>query len=97
MILARITFHAKFGKAAQVVQMLKQARSAEGGDAQQMRILTDLGGRFDTVTLERVAESMAAMERGRAAMFASPQYQQNGPQMHDLIDWGSAEFYTIEE
>jgi hypothetical protein len=97
MILARITFHAKFGKAGQVVQMLKQSRSSAGSDAQQMRILTDLGGRFDTVTLERVAESMAEMERGRAAMFASPQYQESGSQMQELIDWGSIEFYTIED
>ena len=96
MILARITFHAKFGKAGQVVEMLKQGESSCGNE-RRVRLLTDHGGRFDTVILEFEAESMAAHERGRAEMLANPQFQQNNAQMHDLIDWGAIEFYTIVE
>ena len=54
-------------------------------------------GRFDTVVLEMEAESLAEFERRRAELFADPQYQQDAPKMAELTDWGSGEFYAIEE
>ncbi len=96
MVLARITFHAKFGKAGQVVEMLKLTRASRSGP-QRVRIMTDRGGRFDTVTLEIEAESMAEYELGQAEMMADPQHQQRDTQMNELTDWGSIEFYNIVE
>ena len=70
MILNRIIFHAKFGKAAQVVDMLKQSRPPSGEVPSRMRILTDRTGRFDTVVLEIEAATLADHDRLREAMFA---------------------------
>lgn len=97
MILLRITFHAKFGKAGEVVALMKQGRQAAAAQGQTFRIMTDLTGRFDTVVLEMEAESMAEHERRRAAMFSNPQFQQSQSRMAELIDWGASEFYTIED
>lgn len=96
MILFRITFHAKFGKAGEVVALLKEGQQAAAEQGGTFRIMTDLTGRFDTVVLEMEAESMAEHERRRAAMFSDPQFQQSQPRMAELIDWGESAFYTIE-
>jgi hypothetical protein len=96
MILNRIIFHAKFGHAAQVVEMLKQSRPPAGEAPSRMRLLTDRSGRFDTVVLEIEAESMADHDRMRAAMFAEAEDQQQGSEMVELIEWGEQEFWTIE-
>lgn len=96
MILLRITFHAKFGKAGEVVALMKEGRQAAAQQGATYRIMTDLTGRFDTVVLEVEAESMVEHEQRRAAMFANPQFQQSQPRMAELIDWGESEFYTIE-
>ena len=96
MILARITFHAKFGMAGQIVEMMKQDQSFRG-DTQRTRLMTDHGGRFDTVILEIESESIADHERGRAEMFKNPHFQQNASKMQELIDWGSIDFFNIVE
>lgn len=96
MILNRIVFHAKFGNAAQVVEMLKQSRPPAGEVPNRMRILTDRSGRFDTVVLEIEAETMADHDRLRAAMFAEEEDQEQGREMVELVDWGEQEFWTIE-
>ncbi len=97
MIQARMIFHCKFGKAGEVVRMMKQSGQAYEEQEGRTRLLTDLTGRFDTVVLEMEAESLAEFERMRAQMFANPQYQQDAPRLAELIDWGASEFYTIEE
>jgi hypothetical protein len=61
MVLARMIFHAKFGKAAEVVSMMKQSGQAGSNQAVRARILTDLTGRFDTVVLEMDAPKMAEL------------------------------------
>jgi hypothetical protein len=96
MILFRITFHAKFGKAGEVVALMKEGRQAAAEQGGTFRIMTDLTGRFDTVVLEVEAESMTEHEQRRAAMFANPHFQQNQSRMAELIDWGESAFYTIE-
>jgi hypothetical protein len=97
MILVRHIFHAKFGKAAEVVAMLKEGGSEIEEQGGRWRLLTDLSGRYDTVVLEIEAESLAEFERARAEMFADPEFQQDAPRMTELVDWGESEFYTIEE
>ena len=96
MILNRITFHAKFGKAAQVVEMLKQSSPPSAGAPGRMRVLTDRTGRFDTVVLEIEAETLADHDRMREAMFAEAANQGQTGEMLEVIDWGEQQFWTIE-
>ena len=96
MILNRIIFHAKFGGASKVVEMLKQSRLPSGELPSRMRILTDRTGRFDTIVLEIEAETLADHDRMRAAMFAEAENQERGREMLELIDWGEQQFWTIE-
>ena len=96
MILVRMVFHAKFGKAGEIIAILKQGREISTGNMKKARILTDLTGRFDTVVMEFEAESLADFERERAELYANPQYQEVGSRMIELVDQGYSEFYTIE-
>jgi hypothetical protein len=96
MIVARAVFHAKFGKAADVVAQMKQAIA--GLSDEQMaqlkpRILTDLSGRFDTVIMETMHESLAAFEQAREAMLASAA---EASPLFELVETGHNEYWTVE-
>jgi hypothetical protein len=99
MILVRLVFQARSGKANDVVAGFKQtaeiARQVVGQNARG-RILTDLSGPFNTVVQEIEVESLAEWERLRAAMFSNPKFQQAQVAAADLIESGRTEFYTIE-
>ena len=98
MILARVVFQAKFGKANDVVTYFKtmsQDLPDELIASLQPRILTDISGPFDTVVLETTHESLAAYEEFRTAMFARE--ASGEPSLEaDLIESGRNEYYTIE-
>lgn len=99
MILHRTVFHAKLGKAANVVAALKQELAALPADqlaAYQPRILTDISGRFDTVVIETVHESLATYEQFRAVLLSRNWEPGQGINMLDLLETGSNEYYTIE-
>ena len=97
MILVRMTFQAKFGKAGELANQFKtatrQMSELYGG---RSRVLTDLSGQFDTVVLEIEAENLAQWERNRPQMFASPEFRESFGRTSELIQSGKAEFYTIE-
>ena len=76
MILVRVVFQARNGKAGELVADMKQALDHMKRGDQRGRLLTDLSGPLDTVVLESVHASLAAWEQFRAAMFASPEFQQ---------------------
>ena len=97
MILVRMVFHAKFGKAGEIIAILKQGKAISTGNMKKARILTDLTGRFDTVVMEFEAASLADFERERTELYANPDYQQVGSRMIELVDQGYSEFYTIED
>ncbi len=97
MILVRHVFQCKWGHSQQVVDNMKQMvghMHAPGS----VRILTDLSGTFDTVVQEVVVESLAEWERGRAELFASPEFQKMQEELGSEPPFvsGHAEFYTIE-
>jgi hypothetical protein len=98
MILVRLVFQAKFGKAGELARGMVESVRAESGssDAGRARVLTDLSGQFDTVVLEFKAESLATWEEQRKETFASAQFQQTFQRTNDLIESGRTEFYTIE-
>jgi hypothetical protein len=71
MILARAVFQAKVGKTQDLLASFKAAMQRSDA-ADQLCLLTDLRGPFDTVVVEAAAESRAQWERSRIEMFASP-------------------------
>ena len=96
MILVRMVFQAKFGKAREVVNLFKEMARlgvAEGGSS---TVMTDLSGTFDTVVQEIEVESMETYLRVSDAMFADPRVQALLASAGELIGSGSKEFYTIE-
>jgi len=92
MILVRVTFQAQFGKAGEIVELLKQDPP---GDVRG-RILTDLSGSFDTVVLETVVDSIDEYFRQLREMFANQEMNEAMRQAYGLIASGTREFYTIE-
>lgn len=99
MILVRLVFQAKWGRAGDVVDQFKQnvelMRRIQGSDV-RVRILTDLSGSFDTVVQEMEVESLAEWERIRAATFASEEFQQMQADRENPFESGRTEFYTLE-
>jgi hypothetical protein len=94
MILVRVTFQAQFGKAGEMVQLLKQDPSPPIGT--HGRVLTDLSGPFDTVVIESVVESLDDYFRQLREMFAAPEMSEDMRAMGEMIASGHREFYTIE-
>jgi hypothetical protein len=101
MVIVRLVFQAKYGKAHEVVDEFKNfaevARRFLGPD-RKGRILTDLSGPFDTVVQEFEVASLAEWEQLRAKMFSSPEFQDskfNNTDMHPFVG-GRTEFYTLE-
>lgn len=99
MILVRLVFQSKWGKAQQVVDEFKQNAEMMRrmiNPTGRARILTDLSGPFHTVVQEIEVESLAEWERLRAAMFSNPEFQQMQAGSEPPFESGRAEFYTIE-
>src|SRR4028119_758587 len=98
MIMARTVFQAKWGKADQLVQgmkeMMKDGPMPEGGG--KVTIMTDLSGEFHTVVMEAQFDSLASWEKFRAQMFSGSNAP-DGPDnsQDDLFVSGRQEFYTI--
>jgi hypothetical protein len=92
MILVRVTFQAQFGKAGEIVELMKREPPADV----RGRILTDLSGPFDTVVLESVVESIDDYFRQLREMFANEEMSEEMQAVYGLISSGTREFYTIE-
>lgn len=97
MIVVRRVFQAKHGQGGALAQAMKAGVPATlSGPAAPpcWRLLTDLSGPMDTVVLE--LENLAAWERGRVQLFASPAFQAQVKSSAPLMASGRQEFYTIE-
>ena len=100
MIVARVVFHAKFGKADDVVARMRESINALSDEQQaafQPRILTDLSGRFDTVIMETTHESLAAYEQARQAMLDQASASGESSPLFELVETGRNEYWTIEK
>jgi hypothetical protein len=98
MIVVRSVLQAKFGKAAELVALLKEARQIPAAAKYgPQRILTDLSGQFFTVVTETEFPSLAESERARAEMFGVPEFGEFFARMVPLVESGRSEFYTLEE
>ena len=100
MILVRVVFQAKNGKASELVagmkDTIKHMTNPMGDTTTRVRLLTDLSGPFDTVVMETEHASLAAWEQARALMFTTPAFQENQPRAQELVISGRHEYYTIE-
>ena len=97
MMLIREVFQAKYGKAGELVRLMKEMDEsfAMQGIA-SARILTDLTGPFDTVVVESVVESLDNYFGKMFEMFANADQAQQFNPMADLVESGRREIYTIE-
>jgi hypothetical protein len=102
MVLVRMIFQLKNGRAHETVAAMKQAEPMVRDImrlAAPMRLLTDLSGRWDTVVQEMVFENLADAEQGRTRLCTAPRFHQlqaSDPHLRDSIESGYTEFYTIE-
>ncbi len=98
MILHRVVFQAKVGKADNIVAHMKEQMTnmPEELSHLQPRILTDISGRFDTVVVETVHESLATYEQFRNMLMQRGADADSPSPMTDLIETGYNEYYTIE-
>jgi hypothetical protein len=97
-ILVRLVFQAKFGKAGELVANFKRGEHALTSmmRGRNYRLLTDLSGPFDTVVQEMEYESIQAFQEDMQRMFADPQFGDSMSPGTDLIRSGHKEYYTIE-
>jgi hypothetical protein len=92
MILVRVVFQAKYAKAGEIVNILKQDPPRD----EKYRLMTDLSGSFDTVVLETEIESLDAYFKGMWEMFADEEMSASMRKVSEMIESGHREFYTIE-
>ena len=100
MVVVRLVFQTKWGKAQEAVDEFARAvdimRRISGTNA-HVRILTDLSGPFHTVVQEIEVESLAKWEEFRALMFSSPEFQDSQSGGELPFEGGRTEFYTLEK
>lgn len=94
MIVIRHVFQAKYGKADELVAIMKEMQKAMP-DARQ-RVLTDLSGQFFTVVQEFEVESLAEWERRFKEMLAASDFPDWFSRSAPLIESGRREIYTLE-
>ena len=100
MIVVRMVFQAKWGKAGEAAQEFREnAKTWKKvmGSNVRTRILTDLSGQFDTLVQEVEVESLAEWERLRGILFSSPEFQEVQERRGETpFVSGRTEFYTLE-
>ena len=99
MVLSRVIFQAKFGKANDLVAAMKSSydeATKEQFETLQPRILTDISGPFDTVVIETTHESLAALEQFRQMIFARQEASEGQSAITELAVSGRNEYWTIE-
>jgi hypothetical protein len=99
MVVVRLVFQAKSGKAEEVVEGFKQGAEMMqriAGPNAKVRILTDLSGPFDTVVQEVELASLAEWEQLRAKTFSDSEFKQMQEVSESPFASGRTEFYTLE-
>ncbi len=100
MIVVRSVMQAKFGSggilAAAATEGMQAFTRAYGKESPRWRVLTDLSGPFDTVTLEAEVDSLTDWETMRSRMFAMPEFEESMAAMYDLVVSGRQEYLNIE-
>jgi hypothetical protein len=100
MVLVRNVFRLKFGKAKEGVAVLKEGMGVFkklGGNANSIRILTDLTGPFYTVVLEMAHDDLAASEAAARKIMSNPEWQANYSKFVPLVESGYREIFNVVE
>jgi hypothetical protein len=98
MYLEREIFHAKVGKAGQLVKLFKEYdKLTRGKKFKKARIMTDLSGKFWTVVFEREIKSIDGLAVETRRLNNNPKVKALFKDYHDLVDGGSRELYKIEQ
>lgn len=96
MIVVRAVTQAKFGKADELVQLIKE-RNAMFPIGRTTHIMTDASGPFFSVVTETEFESFAAYEAAAQEFFNDPRFGAWFERMVPLVESGQREFYTLVE
>jgi hypothetical protein len=98
MYLLREVFHAKPGKAKELVKMFKQAiphfEKSEGG--KNYKVMTDIVSKYWTVVLEYEVEDIGGFIGGLRNATAAPELQEIMKGYLDFVEGGSREIFIIE-
>jgi hypothetical protein len=97
-IVVRQRFQARFGYAADLIELLKEMDEYLRSDARVLghRILSDLSGAFFVVVDEYTVDTMAIWEEISRDAFADPTFGALFERMVSMTESGSREFYAIE-
>jgi hypothetical protein len=101
MIVVRTEMQCKWGRVADVLEHMQAAYEQVSGHLsaiKQVRILTDMSGRHDTVVIEAEIESMDAYYAMMDAIFANPELQaaQAERNKNTPYESGTRNFYKVE-
>ncbi|CAN5832189.1 hypothetical protein BH24CHL4_BH24CHL4_04050 [soil metagenome] len=99
MIVVRSIMQAKFGYGGHLAAAATEGMEAftkAFKDSPRWRILTELSGPFDTVTIETDVVSLAEWEAARARMFALPEFEETLNAMQELVVSGRLEYLNVE-
>lgn len=99
MIVVRSIMQAKFGHgghlAAAATEGLEAFTKAHK-DSPRWRVLTEISGQFDTVTVEIDVVGLDDWETARARMYALPEFEEFLDAMQELVVSGRLEFLNVE-
>jgi hypothetical protein len=100
MIIVRSIMNGKFGTGGMLAGLLAESMESiertERLPDVNWRVLTDLAGNFDTVTIEVEIESLAAWDSYRTQLFAMPEFAEAMAQTGDMVVSGRQEFLHVE-
>lgn len=99
MIVVRSIMQAKFGYGGHLAAAATEGMEAftkAFKDSPRWRVLTELSGPLDTVTIEADVASLAEWENARAKMVALPEFEETLKAMTELVVSGRLEYLNVE-
>ena len=97
MFLQRLVFQAKYGKASEIVEVLKGFEPlAKQHGFPRGSIYTDVTGRFDTVVWEAEFEDLNQLEEASQRGFGDAEFGRWFERLQPLVDHGYRELFRLE-
>ena len=93
MIIVRNSFMAKPGQAGKLAAQLKEMANA--GGLKNVRVMTDLTGKFNHVIMEHEVESAAQFEELMTKYSSDPQAREKAKGYTDLWTTGRRELFRV--
>jgi hypothetical protein len=98
MYIIRELFHAKPGKAKDLVKMFKQAvpHFEKSDEGKNFKVLTDITGNYWTVVVEFEVEDIGSFMKNIRSGTGTPELQQIMKGYIDLLEGGKREIFLVE-